>query len=186
MPFASRLALLPLACGLPAFAQTPAAAPPTPPLPCASAEYRQLDFWVGDWDLEFDNADGSIGTAENRITRDEYGDCVITERFRQAGGGSGGSDYVGTSHSIYDRQTRSWRQMWVDNAGNMFDLRGGPVTGERHAFALTTIEPRGANRLQMRMVWEDVTADSLVWRWQAQQADGVWQDRWVLRYRRRR
>lgn len=186
--------LLPLlaASFLPAFAQAPAppASPPAAPSPqppaCDSAEYRQLDFWVGEWDVEFDNADGSVGRAENRITRDEYGDCVITERFRQPGGGPGGADYLGTSYSIFDRQTRSWRQMWVDNGGNVFDLRGGPVAGERHVFELVNIEPRGPNRLQMRMIWQDVTADSLVWRWQAQAPDGSWQDRWVLRYRRRR
>lgn len=116
---------------------TPSIAQPAAPprAPCASPEYRQLDFWVGEWDVEFTNPDGSIGRAENRITRDEYGDCVVTERFRQAGGGPGGGDYLGASFSIYDRHTRSWRQMWVDNMGNMFDLRGvrspAPTTSSR-------------------------------------------------------
>jgi hypothetical protein len=182
----SRLVMLAAGFTSPALAQTapPPATPPTPP--CSAPEYRQLDFWVGEWDLEFTNPDGTIGRAENRITTDEQGDCVISEHFRQPGGGPGGSDYTGASYSIYDAQTRSWRQLWVDNGGGMFDLRGGPVSGERHVFALTTIEPRGPNQLTMRMIWEDVTADSLVWRWQARQPDGGWQDRWVLRYRRRR
>lgn len=169
---------------LAAAAPAPAPAQPQGP-PCAAPEYRQLDFWVGDWDLEFTNPDGSIGKAENRITRDDFGACVITERFRQPGGGPGGADYIGGSYSIYDQQTKSWRQMWVDNGGNIFDLRGGPVAGQRHSFELVNVEPRGPNADTMRMIWQDVTPDSLVWRWQRREPDGSWSDRWVLRYRRK-
>ena len=148
-------------------------------------EFRQMDFWVGEWDLEFTNPDGSIGHAENRVTRDAHGDCVITEHFRQPNGGPGGADYTGSSFSTYDRGSRSWRQMWVDNQGGLFDLRGGPVTGAGHVFELVNIEPRGPDRRTMRMIWQDVTPDSLVWRWQAKADDGIWRDAWVLRYRRR-
>ena len=161
-------------------AQSAPAAPP-----CSGPEYRQLDFWVGEWDLEFTQPDSTIGKATNRITKDEYGTCAISEHFVQPGGGADGSDFIGGSYSTYDTQTKSWRQMWVDNAGGMFDLRGGPVTGQRHTFELTNIEPRGPKKATLRMIWEDVTADSLTWRWQAKNADGSWTDRWVLHYKRR-
>ena len=169
-----------------AYAQQPAppAQPPAPP-PCSAPEYRQMDFWAGDWDLEFTNPNGTIGHARNRITRDEYGPCAIAEHFVQPGGAAGGGDYVGGSYSMYDPLTGKWRQMWVDNGGGVFDLAGGPVTGQKQVFELVTTEPRGANRRLMRMIWEDVAADRLVWRWQAQQPDGSWSDQWVLRYRRR-
>jgi hypothetical protein len=158
-------------------------APATPP--CSGPEYRQLDFWVGEWDLEFTNQDGSVGKATNRITRDEYGTCAISEHFVQPGGGADGGDFIGGSYSTYDAQTKSWRQMWVDNAGGLFDLRGGPVTGQRHKFELVNIEPRGPKKATLRMIWEDVTQDSLTWRWQSKNPDGSWTDRWVLRYKRR-
>jgi len=35
------------------------------PNPCAAPEYRQLAFWVGDWDLNFDDGTGQTGTATN-------------------------------------------------------------------------------------------------------------------------
>jgi hypothetical protein len=157
--------------------------PPAAP-PCAGAEYRQLDFWVGDWDLEFTNANGTIGRAENRITRNEHGDCVISEHFRSPGA-LAGQDYTGASFSMFDPQTRRWRQMWVENGGSLYVLEGGPVSGQRHVFELRTTEPRGAPARTMRMIWEDVTPASLTWRWQAQQTDGGWRDAWVIRYRRR-
>ena len=157
---------------------------PAPP-PCTAPEFRQLDFWVGHWDAEFTNPDGTTGRGVNRITRNEYGDCVIAEYFRQPGAGPGGGDFLGASYSTYDRSTRSWRQMWVDNQGGLFDLRGGPVSGQRHSFELVNIEPRGNPPRVMRMIWEDVTQDAFLWRWQAQQADGDWRDQWVIRYRRR-
>ena len=158
-------------------------APATPP--CSGPEFRQLDFWVGDWDLEFTNQDGSVGKASNRITKDEFGACAISEHFVQPGGAADGSDFIGGSYSTYDAQTKSWRQMWVDNAGGLFDLRGGPVSGQKHTFELTNIEPRGPNKATLRMIWEDVTPGSLTWRWQSRNQDGTWADRWVLRYKRR-
>ena len=153
--------------------------------PCSGPEYRQLDFWVGEWDLEFTQQDGSIGKATNRITKDEYGACAISEHFVQPGGGPNGADFIGGSYSTYDSQTKSWRQMWVDNAGGMFDLRGGPGSGQRHQFELVNIEPRGPKKATLRMIWENVTADSLTWRWQSRNPDGSWTDRWVLRYKRK-
>ena len=170
----------------PAVAQPAPAAPPPPP--CATAEHRQLDFWVGDWELEFDLPNGGKGKATNRITRDAFGSCAIVEHFVQPGGGPGGADYVGGSYSAWDPQTGRWRQMWVDNAGTPFVLVGGPVSGQPHVFELVTTEPRGPTpdqRKIRRMIWEQVTPDSLVWRWQAQEADGGWSDSWVLRYRRK-
>lgn len=169
-------------------AQTaPPSAPPAAP-PCSAPEFRQLDLWVGDWELEFDQAAGQPpGRASNRITKDEFGACVITEHFVQPGGGAGGGDYVGSSWSIWDPQIAKWRQTWVDNQGSVFVLTGGPVTGQDHVFEFVTTEPRGAtNATVRRMIWQNVTADSLVWRWQSRQPDGSWNDTWVIRYKRRK
>lgn len=161
------------------FSQTPASAQPAPPPPCAGPEYLQMDFWVGTWDLEYDQPDGSVGTAVNIITRDDIGDCAITEAFSMPNG------YRGRSWSTFDPNVGQWRQMWIDNQGGTFTLVGGPVAGEDHIFELKTVNPVGAGRTLHRMIWEDVTPGSLVWRWQAATEDGGWVDRWVLRYRRR-
>jgi hypothetical protein len=140
-----------------------------------------MDFWVGEWDLTFTRANGQPGRATNRITRDEFGSCVITEHFSQSDIG-----YVGHSHSMFDKGNNQWVQSWVDNGGGYFALAGGPVQGQPYSFELKTVTPVGPKHTHYRMIWQDVTPDSLVWRWQALQADGSYTDQWVLNYKRRK
>lgn len=161
------------------FALVPPAAAQDRPKPCSSPDYRQLDFWVGEWSLEYDRPDGTVGTASNTVTSEDFGPCVIVEQFAMPNG------YRGASHSIYDREKKQWRQMWVDNQGGTFTLVGGPVSGQSHRFELRTLEPTGPEQLLRRMIWQDVTGSTLVWRWQSHQPDGSWKDEWVLRYKRR-
>ncbi len=70
--------------------------------PCQEPEFRQLDFWVGVWDLEWDNADGTKGTGTNTITNSPYGDCVITENFD----GTPSLQFKGMSVSTYQKTTK--------------------------------------------------------------------------------
>lgn len=161
-----------------AAASTPAPAPAGPPN-CSAPEYRALDFWAGDWDIDFDASPGVIGHAFNHVTRDEQGDCVIAEHFQLPA-----THYTGASYSIYDRRLKQWRQTWVDNQGFVFVLTGGPVEGQPYAFELRTTERTGKQNTIMRMTWTKEGPDRLTWRWQAEQPDGSWKDSWVLRYHR--
>ena len=171
-----KIALFAAACiATPAAAQSQAAAPAAPP--CIGPEYRTLDFWVGDWIAE-DQQGNPIGT--NRITRDEYGQCVITEHFRMTDG-----SMVGHSVSIYRPALKHWRQNWVDSQGGYFDLAGGPVTGADHSFHFENKRVSEAQPFQ-RMIWQDVKPDSFTWRWQMRKkADEPWTDSWVIKYRRK-
>src|SRR5262245_25549388 len=72
--------------------------PVSPPSPCAAAEFRQFDFWAGDWDVS--TPDGKTA-GRNRIER-EHGDCVLVERWQSASGGTG------TSLNYYDPVARRW------------------------------------------------------------------------------
>ena len=48
---------------------------------CATPEFRQLDFWLGDWDLSWPLPTGETGHGTNIITKSPFGDCVIKETF---------------------------------------------------------------------------------------------------------
>ena len=139
-----RLALL-LMAGIAAAGPVSSQQVTAPPPACKSPENRTLDFWVGDWDA-LDDKGNLIGT--NRITRDEYGDCVITEHFD-------GSGLIGHSVSVYRPGLKQWRQVWVDNQGGYFDLVGGPVTGTDHIFYFENKRVTDAQPFQ-RMIWQDV------------------------------
>lgn len=89
--------------------------------PCSSEEYKQFDFWVGDWDVR--NAAGQV-IGHNRISK-RHGGCVVQEDWEGAGGGTG------SSFNVYDQQTKQWHQFWVDASGvNGFssEKEGGPAT----------------------------------------------------------
>lgn len=92
---------------------------PAPAAPCSAPEYRQFDFWLGDWDVT--NPAGKPA-GHNRVTR-EYGGCVLQEHWS----GSGGS--LGSSFNIYDPVRKIWHQTWVDNIGTLLELEGGMQEG---------------------------------------------------------
>jgi hypothetical protein len=150
--------------------------------PCSTPEYRQLDFWVGDWDLKWDAIEGSVpaGAGKNIITKSEFGTCVIQENFSSPAFGG----VKGMSVSTYFAPAAKWRQTWVDNGGGYFALVGGPVEGKSYSFELVNSR-LSETEPHLRMIWEDVTEDSLTWRWQnrASETDN-WKDGWVIKYTR--
>jgi len=84
------------------------------PAPCSGPEYRQFDFWIGDWRVF--KPDGSFA-GMNRITV-EYGGCVIHEHYTT------GKGYSGESLNTYDAGRKVWHQTWVDDAGLLLTLEG--------------------------------------------------------------
>ncbi|MEE2525791.1 hypothetical protein V0U79_05385 [Hyphobacterium sp. HN65] len=151
--------------------------------PCSGEEFRQLDFWVGDWHAEWDNGDGTTGFGENLITRDEYGDCVIYERFSTEN--FAGAPFRGMSVSTYHAPVGAWRQSWVDDSGGYFALVGGPG-GENDDYDFMVENTRIVDSAPYRrMIWQDVTPDSFTWRWQGRASeDEAWADLWVILYTR--
>lgn len=89
-----------------------------PPAGCESAEARQFDFWVGNWNVTV--GDNQAGT--NDVTLEESR-CVIHEHWTGSRGGTG------QSFNFYDRGAGKWHQFWVDNAGNYLHLTGTYADG---------------------------------------------------------
>jgi hypothetical protein len=79
---------------------------------CRAAEYRQFDFWVGNWDIT--NALG--GPAGGSIVSSTLGGCAVLENFM---GGAG------RSLNAYDDATGTWNQFFVSAGGGVLLLRGG-------------------------------------------------------------
>jgi hypothetical protein len=91
------------------FAAAVAAATPAAPerMPCAGAAYRQLDFWIGDWNVFQASDNTKVGTSRIESV---MGGCGIAEHF-EASDAPGGA-YSGTSYSGYDREDGITRMIY--------------------------------------------------------------------------
>jgi len=84
--------------------------------PCSALpEFRQLDFWIGEWEVK--NSEGKV-VGKSSIQR-VVGDCVIFENYTSMRG-----PYEGKSFNIYNRQQGKWQQFWVDNQGDVLEFVG--------------------------------------------------------------
>jgi hypothetical protein len=159
---------LALACTAPLVAQEgepPAVdgAPVTLPSRCQAAEYRQFDFWLGEWSV---TSDGQPAGSNTIVAI--QGGCVLEENWRGAGPGG----ITGTSLNIYDRERGAWHQTWVDAGGNLLQLDGGLVDGsmvlegERPA-------PTGKGSVRHRIAWTPNEDGTVSQSWQASQDGGL-------------
>ncbi|QJR16012.1 hypothetical protein [Usitatibacter palustris] len=146
--------------------------PPQPKYGCDSPESKQLDFWVGEWELTY----GGM-KSRNRITKVLDG-CAILEEFS----GAPGSKLDGRSFSQFDTATKQWKQTWVDNTGGYLDFNGGIVEGQMQFWR--DVQKDG-KKIRSRMVWRDVKTDTLTWLWQSSADEGkTWKTLWEIAYKR--
>lgn len=156
--------------------------------PCAEAEHRQMDFWVGEWTLalrartSIDSNDWTDANGTNRITSTLH-DCVIEERFEADGPGPA---WAGHSVSQLVASDGKWHQTWVDDQGGYITLVGTKEGADIVLVAPPRIIASGATQ-QMRMVYTDIKPDSLTWRWEGTRDAGkTWQPTLVIAYTRAR
>jgi hypothetical protein len=134
-----------------------------------------LDFWLGTWDVSWDG--GGHGTNTIRRILD---DRAIEESFD---GRDADSTLLGRSVSVLDARDGLWRQTWVASTGAYLDFVGVEVDG-RIAFQRKALVD-GESVVQ-RMVWLDVTPETMRWQWQRSDDRGPsWTVAWEIHYRRR-
>jgi hypothetical protein len=88
--------------------------------PCDAPEYRQFDFWIGDW-----NVMANDQVAGTNSVRAIHGGCVLQENWQGAGAGG----ISGSSFNVFDRASGQWHQTWVDAGGTLLQLDGALVDG---------------------------------------------------------
>ncbi len=106
--------------------------------PCIySAEARQFDFWVGDWDV-LNLAGQKAGT--NSVQLFSNG-CGLMENWTGAQGGDG------KSINFYDPGTKRWYQSWIGSGGGALRYAGTFSDGAMR-FEGETIGSDGKKTLQ--------------------------------------
>ena len=142
----------------------------------ASEPARQLDFWIGTWDV-YDPEGEVVGV--NVIER-QLGGCMLLESWTGAGGSSG------KSMNFWDPQRRTWRQVWVSDRGNVLDYRRGEYRDGAMRFRGVTIGEAGDTTHQ-KLTFFDVAPDTVRQVFEASSDGGEsWETTWVGVYVRRR
>lgn len=142
--------------------------------PCAAPEASQFDFWIGNWDLTWN--DTSHGT--NHVLKILDG-CSVNENFY-----SPATNYKGMSWSLYNPLSKIWQQTWMDNLGGYITLKGKYENGEMKLSTEAKKLANGKNAIY-RMVFYNIKTDSFDWRWESTTNDGdAWAVNWLIHYKR--
>lgn len=110
---------------------------------CQAPQYKQFDFWVGDWDAY--DVGNTVVVARLKVNHFLDG-CVLRELYKGADG------HLGESLSIYDASRKVWHQTWVTNRGELLVIEGGFKEGEM----ILTGEKRTADGRERRVrgIWK--------------------------------
>jgi hypothetical protein len=151
---------------------------PKPPAPCSEAQQKQLDFWVGSWDLTWPGKSGEVAHGTNNVTRILDG-CVVQENFS-----GGAAPLRGLSVSLFNAASGKWQQTWVDNEGSYLDFVGEFKDGEM-TLARESTNPDGSKANQ-RMVYKNIAPTEFDWSWESSSDGGkTWKVIWPIHYQRK-
>ena len=135
-----------------------------------------FDFWVGEWDVSWTNAGGTMGKGKNKIVKILDGK-VIQENFEDETG------FKGTSISVFNPAQKKWHQAWADNQGGYFDFEGEQA-GDKKMFKTKIRETNGKKYVQ-RMVFYDIKPQSITWDWEKSEDGGItWSLQWRIYYKK--
>jgi hypothetical protein len=146
---------------------------------CDAPEFRQFDFWIGDWEVVGGPGSPAEGQVQghNRIEKVAAG-CALSEHWR----GAKGLD--GRSLNAWDAQARRWRQFWIGGDGVLLQLEGG-LQGKD---MVLEGELRGASGgvQRQRIRWTPHEDGRVTQRWEASDDGGAtWNVRFLGIYRPR-
>jgi hypothetical protein len=140
-------------------------------------KFKEFDFWVGSWDVRPRNAPLNP-PARSDITKSNEG-CVVHESWH----GLGNS---GESYNIWDRTRQKWFQYWVDNFGGLHEYSGVYSDNAMRYEGTTPAGPGSAGRVQTRLTFFKISADTVRQFSEGLQADGKWAVNYDFIYVRRK
>ena len=161
--------------------------PPSPPPDCSAPQYRQFDFWVGEWDVVPNQTQGAQGAqgasrkpASNVIQKAHHG-CVLIENWDDRVG------QTGQSFNIYDRTRQQWHQTWVDSNGGLHGYWGELKDGNMVFMGQVPLPPasRFAGHRTVRLTFYPIDKDKVRQFSETLSADGTWTVNYDLIYTRR-
>jgi hypothetical protein len=132
--------------------------------PCSTnSESRQLDFWVGNWNVTYP---GMPGSATSKVYLD-LDKCLLVESW------DGGKGHSGKNMFAYSSDDKSWHGIFADNQGRVHVFEGkvaagfaeftGPSRGPNGQTVLNRIRVVRVAEKQVEQSWEKSTDNGATW-----------------------
>lgn len=139
---------------------------------CNAPEFRQFDYWIGEWTVRNTKGDVIGSSSVSRISNG----CALLEEWSSAQGNDG------KSINFYDSSAAQWRQTWVGSGGLILDLVGGLVDGNM-TLSQTKETPQGS--VTHRITWTPLVDGRVEQKWDTSEDGGeTWHQSFVGLYER--
>lgn len=124
---------------------------------------RQLDFWLGNWNVAFP---GIPSSATSKVYLD-LDKCLLVESW------DGGKGHTGKNFLAFSPDDNRWHGMFADNQGRVHIFEGkiekgsaeftGPSRGPNGENVLNRIKVRRVSDTQVQQSWEKSTDNGATW-----------------------
>jgi hypothetical protein len=138
---------------------------------CDTAEHRQFDFWIGEWDVS--TPDGKPA-GRNSFAREMNG-CVLHEHWTGVGG------LHGESFNVWHRDSKRWHQTWVSDRGDLLRLDGG---FHDNVMQMTGVSGPPDRPVTNRITWSPGSDGTVRQHWEVSTDNQTWRTAFDARYRR--
>ncbi len=151
-------------------------------LPCSRPEYRQFDFWIGEWEA-FGVNGKKAGDSKISLILDS---CIILEEWTSASVQQG-LRYAGKSFNTYNATTIQWQQTWVDNAGGTNEYMQGKFENNQIIFSSTPFKFSKDTMAIRKMTFTNLSPAKLRQHGEISKDNGItWATEYDLEYRRKK
>ncbi len=151
-------------------------------LPCSRPEYRQFDFWIGEWEA-FGKNGQKAGDSKISLILDS---CIILEEWTSASVNQG-IRYAGKSFNTWNTATKQWQQTWVDNVGGTNEYLQGKFENNKIIYTSSPFPISKDTMAIRKMTFTNLSFEKLRQHGEISKNNGIsWTTEYDLEYRRKK
>lgn len=150
--------------------------------PCSRPEFRQFDFWIGEWEAFAPNGNKG-GDSKISVILDS---CVILEEWTSVNAQQG-LVFKGKSFNSYNAASKQWQQTWTDNTGNTTEFLRGEGSDGKIVYYADKVPGPGAKNFMRKLTFIRLSDDKV--RQLGERSDDggtTWTTEYDLEYRRKK
>ncbi len=151
-------------------------------VPCNAPQYRQFDFWLGEWEA-FGKSGQKAGDSRISLILDS---CIVLEEWTSSSVNRG-LRYAGKSFNTWNASTSQWQQTWVDNTGGSTEYLDGRYAEGKMIFLSRPFPLTGDTVAIRRLTFFNIGHDKIRQLGEISRDNGgQWAIEYDLEYRRKK